>query len=580
MRKPLLLFAVLLTAFMGIAAQAHAEGEGLKPDRTSDEKAVYDAAAKAVNLSAKAPEYTTFDWETYQYFKLTHIDSVTISRRPAGTYDDGTLLATLRSVSVGQDIAYTDLNVEADANYEYIFSVFVDGLQSTNGYVQVYTGAIPGTVTRFNASVANYAVPEVDLTVTAPETMKDGSPLAKNVSIDILTGSTWDGYNVIHTFENVEAGKTYTWKHTGLEMDQTIEYRAYARSGKNGKGSPEYAETHVGLVAPGTPVNFQATRQGNNVVLTWEKPLTGRYNGDYDAANTTYKLTRIYMDKSTDVVAANIEGYTYTDVPDVDEETCVRYELVAANSEGESTDAATSGQVTLGAPLSLPFEESFAKSQFMHKGWSTLTTQDDPYYNYTAWNLYSTNSVYYLPEDATLAVAPQDNDGGMATSLFYGYCPDGQTESLVSPHVKVDGADNIELKFYYWEMGQDATKNEIKVWVSRDDAEWQPLWTSPLKETMEPQWSEVVLPIVNTKGNTTVRIKLDAVHHTGPVTDVIIDNITLTELSAAGIGSVKAQGTAQTEYYTLSGMRVAKPAAHGTYIVKNGSSVKKITVKP
>ena len=409
--------------------------------------------------------------------------------------------------------------------------------------------------------------------------MKDGSALANNVCIDVLKGSAWEGYEVIHTFENVKAGETYTWRHEVNEMDQTIEYRAYARSGKNGKGITEYATTHVGLVAPETPQNFKAVRQGDNVVLTWEKPLTGRYNGDYDAENTTYKLTRVYLDKTEVIAATNISGYTYTDSPEADEEESITYKLVAVNSEGESATPAVSNQVAIGKALELPFEESFFGSKFTHKGWTTETSQNDPYYTYKAWNLYSSSTVYYLPEDKSLAVMPQDNDGGMACCLFYGHSEDGQTESLVSPHVNPAGADNVELKFNYWEMGSNATKNEIKVWVSRDDQAWELLWTSTLKEEFEPQWSEVTLPIFNTKANNNIRIKIDAIRHEGPVTDVLIDNITMTELDATGINTVKPAIVGETEYYTLSGVRINKPATRGTYIVKNGDSVKKIMVK-
>ena len=581
MRKTLPLFVLALTAFGALSTPAMAQDESLNPDRTSDEKAVYSATEHTVTLSAKAPETTVIDWSTYTYHDLTHIDSITIHRRFTNTYDDGVQVGTVATPAVGATFSYVDRQVQDDQNYEYYFTVYVDGLNSGKGYVSVYTGVLPGNITAFDASAPSFDKAEVDITVTAPTAMKDGSPLADNVSIDIQTGSIWDGYQTLHTFENVEAGKTYTWRHTGMQMEQTITYRAYARSGQNGKGITETVDTHVGLVAPGTPANFVARRQGDSVVLTWEKPAKGAYNGDYDAANTLYKLTRVYLDKSEQLVATNISGYTYTDSPNVDEETAVTYQLVALNTVGESAQAAVSQQVTVGKPLDLPFEESFTRSQYDHKGWTTLSTQDDPYYTYNAWNLYSSESVYYLPEDTYLAVAPVDNDGGMATCLFYGYCPDGQSEALVSPHINVNGAENVELKFCYWEMAQDATKNELKVWVSRDDAEWQLLWTSDKKEEMEPQWSRVTLPIRSTSACNTLRVKIEAVRHEGPVTDVLLDNITLTELSHTGIDGVRP-GQAEPDaeqYFTLSGMRIAKPAARGTYLVKKNGVVKKVAVR-
>ena len=579
MKRTLRLFAVMLTALWGVAATATAQKITLDPDRTTNENAVYNAADKSVTLTATAPKYTIMDWETYLYEELTHIDSVTISRRPSGKFDNTQQIATVKDVTVGGEVKYIDKTVEADSNYEYLFTVYVDGLNSTNGYITVYTGLLPGNISNFTASVANYKVGTVDISVTAPTKMKDGSALANDVCIDVLKGSTWDGYEVVHTFENVKAAQTYTWKHEVSEMDQTIEYRAYARSGKNGKGVVEYATTHVGLVAPETPQNFKAVRQGDNVVLTWEKPLTGRYNGDYDAENTTYKLTRVYLDKSEVIAATNISGYTYTDSPEADEEESITYQLVAVNSEGESATPAVSNQVAIGKALELPFEESFFGSKFTHKGWITATSQNDPYFTYKAWNLYANSTVYYLPEDKSLAVMPQDNDGGLACCLFYGHSEDGQTESLISPHVNPAGADNVELKFNYWEMASNATKNEIKVWVSRDDNAWELLWASTLKEEFEPQWSEVTLPIVNTKANGNIRIKIDAIRHDGPITNVLLDNITMTELDATGINTVKPAIVGEAEYYTLSGVRINKPATRGTYIVKNGDSVKKIMVK-
>lgn len=579
MKKPLLMFTVMAAALLGFSTTAQAQSTTLKPDRTQSETAVYNPADNTVTVSAKAPTTTTFDWETYTYEDLTHIDSITVYRRTAGTYEGGIRLGRVDNPEVGKEFSYTDKRVETDNNYEYILTVYVDNLKSTDGFVTVYTGLLPGNVSNFEASVAKYNVPEVDITVTAPSAMRDGSDLAKNVSIDILSGDTWSGYNVIHTFENVEAGKTYTWKHTVSEKNATINYRAYARSGINGKGYTEYAETHVGLVAPGTPANFTATRQGDGVALSWEKPLKGRYNGDYDPANTTYKLTRVYKDNTKELVVSNISGYTYSDTPDFGEETCVTYELVAVNSEGESTDAAKSGQVLLGKALDLPFKESFANSQYEHKGWMTTTTQDDPYYTYNAWNLYSTNSVYYLPEDVALTVEPMDGDKGMATCLFYSYCEDGQTEALLSPHVNVGGADNVELRFYFWEMNGEATKNAIKAWVSRDDADWELLWESKSKSFAVPMWSEVVAPISGTKANKTLRIKIEAIRHAGPVTDMMVDNITLTAKGTDGIGSVDAETDGKAEFYTLSGTRLAGPAQHGTYIVRKGGNVRKVTVK-
>ena len=74
----------------------------LDPDRTSNENAVYNVADNSVTVTATAPKYTIMDWDTYLYEELTHIDKVTISRRPAGNFNDVTLIATLDNIWVAR----------------------------------------------------------------------------------------------------------------------------------------------------------------------------------------------------------------------------------------------------------------------------------------------------------------------------------------------------------------------------------------------------------------------------------------------------------------------------------------------
>ena len=256
------------------------------------------------------------------------------------------------------------------------------------------------------------------------------------------------------------------------------------------------------------------------------------------------------------------------------------FSLYAVNSAGECTVGAESGQVTAGQAASLPFKESFVNAGLEHKGWQKATTQNDEYYTYDAWCLSSEATMYYLLNDEYIRILPQDDDNGFASCKFYGYSEDGQTESLISPRMAVGETKNVKVSFYYWNTLEDANKSEVKLYVSRDGGDWENvLSTKPLTEGM-PQW-EQYSKVLSMEGTTDLRIKLDAVRHDGPIVNISIDNICVEATTETGISFVTTGDDCQahTDYFTISGTRINRPTAPGTYIVRTGKSVKKVVLK-
>ena len=289
-----------------------------------------------------------------------------------------------------------------------------------------------------------------------------------------------------------------------------------------------------------------------------------------------------YQSIREELVKAGIKGTTYTDNLGSAEEMAVRYKLVAVNAAGESMTAAECGPVNAGSPAALPFKESFAGCVYAHKGWSTATTQDPDGYVYEAWELKHTGTMYHFPTDEDLSINPQDGDGGFAACLFYGYCEEGQTESLISPNMAVEGVKAVDLKFWLYEVEDDASGNILNVSVSYDGGEWQQVYTHEPPADGAPQWREITVPVTVKEGCGKLRLKFDAVRMGLMYTDVMIDNITVEKSTSSAIEGVVTDGAdaqAPAEYFTLSGVRVSKPVAPGTYIVSRGNDVKKIMIK-
>lgn len=560
--------AVLFCSMSSAIAQTN---PGLNPERIRGQKASYDAKENTITITATAPSRTEYDWDTYyQDFPLDHISYISIKRHTPGTSWPTEELGRVENPELGKEFSYIDKDVTADKQYEYSFTVVVDTLKSQESYLQVYTGLTPGTVSNFTATTKNATTNTIDFTLTAPDTAVTGESLqGQKLSIRIEQHTGFFDYTPIDTIENVQPGQTISFSKDGFELKQSYRFRALAYVGNEGKGGFEQADIYVGLDYPGTPLNLKAEPDGNSVHLTWDAPKTGSRGGSYDPEITTYTLTRIYTDGTKEVAAKGIKGTEYTDAPELTEEQALSYELEGVNLAGSSLTAAKSESVVIGPASRLPFIESFSGAALTYKGWTTQTTQNDKYYTYKAWNFLSTGSLYYFPTDEYMTIEPQDSDGGVAICTVYGYAKDGQTESLISPHINVLGKKAITLSFAFYYIPKEGSNNELKVYASKDDGDWENIFNSSSLIGLNPEWRTISVPLA-LDSNSKVRLKFDAIAHNGSTSDIFIDNIKVKEGVSTGISSIssKTANTKNSPRYNLSGQRIS--GSYKGIVIQNG----------
>ena len=560
--------AVLFCSMSSAIAQTN---PGLNPERIRGQKASYDAKENTITITATAPSRTEYDWDTYyQDFPLDHISYISIKRHTPGTSWPKEELGRVENPELGKEFSYIDKDVTADKQYEYSFTVVVDTLQSQESYLQVYTGLTPGAVRNFKATTKDATTSTIDFTLTAPDTAVTGESLqGQKLSIRIEQHTGFFDYTPIDTIENVQPGQTISFSKDGFELKQSYSFRALAYVGNEGKGGFEQADIYVGLDYPGTPLNLKAEPDGNSVHLTWDAPKTGSRGGSYDPEITTYTLTRIYTDGTKEVAAKDIKGTEYTDTPELTEEQALSYELEGVNLAGSSLTAAKSESVVIGPASRLPFKESFSGAALAYKGWSTQTTQNDKYYTYKAWNFLSTGSLYYFPTDEYMTIEPQDSDGGVAICTVYSYAKDGQTESLISPHINVLGKKAITLSFAFYYIPKEGSSNELKVYASKDDGDWENIFNSSSLIGLNPEWRTISVPLA-LDSNSKVRLKFDAIAHNGSTSDIFIDNIKVEEGVSTGISSIssKTANTKNSPRYNLSGQRVS--GSYKGIVIQNG----------
>lgn len=568
---------IFTAAAMTVSLSAFA----LQPEPVSKQNAVYNSATNTVTITGVAPTQTEMDWDSYIQEDLTHISYISIERHETGTvWPDNAEIARLTRVAPGDAISYTDAEVETDRRYEYRITVDVGGENSYSNYASVYTGVLPAQISAFTASVADHNATEITLSITAPALTAEGTALSGTMSLVIQSYADWS-YATIHTIGDAEPGKTYTWTHTGLDLNKDYHYHAYALIGANGKGEALDADIVTGLDKPGMPENLTCTAQASSVKLTWEKPLKGSKGGAYDPENTTYTVKRIYTDGQETVVAKELKTQEYTDDPGLNEKVAASYAVTASNKAGDSFKDAESDVIVFGPASPMPFAESFAGEQFARKGWTFFCAETEPLYRPKGWHIEKSGYMFFLPTEEYLTIDPSDNDEGIISCTFDAYSRDGVASSLISPEIDASGVETADISFHYLKMCLNGMANKLVVSLSRDNGEWETIFTSPSEEEDKaPEWT-AVSEKADLGGSSQIRLKFDGIRHEGPMVDVYLDNI-LVSAAESGIGSVAADDNtdAPAVYYTIQGIRLAgKPDTAGIYIVKRGNKTEKILVK-
>lgn len=168
---------------------------------------------------------------------------------------------------------------------------------------------------------------KVYFTVCVPEQDRDKKPIVKG---DITKIDVYRKYeNFAFTIEDPVPGEIYGQIDEGVEQRVTYTYYIIATD-KNGKtrNYQSYALAYVGFDVPFQIWGSTATSDGRNVTLKWDAPTAGEHNGKFNADELCYDIYRVSSGKET-LVVENLLKTEYTDTPNVDEITGLKYNIIA-----------------------------------------------------------------------------------------------------------------------------------------------------------------------------------------------------------------------------------------------------------
>jgi hypothetical protein len=383
----------------------------------------------------------------------------------------------------------------------------------------------------------------------APNQNVDESELAVVPRIEVLRDGT-----LIKTFENVEGGSTQSFTDE-VETDGTYEYTVIAYN-DNGNSELVKASAYIGVNEPGKPAwaKVVETSTPGEVTITWGAPeadVDGNYINPEVVKYTIEQYTNNNTYRSTQV-ASEIEGYSYTFVPELNDDTqgFVKFEVKAVTKVGENWRGTYTANIPVGEAEEAPFYESFANSTLSHywgdgeTNFYTLVSisETGSYSDYNGWNRLTDES--FSTNDGA-----QDGDNGFLGMFGYAYDDDayegGRLEEyheLISTKIDLSGLSNPTLSLYAFNWIYNGWKhdpNKVSVDVVCDGVR-TPMGTWVMQDFDAEGWNQILVPLDQWEG------KVINFIITGQVIDnfnwVLIDNISIeavnnTDMAATSISA-------------------------------------------
>lgn len=252
----------------------------------------------------------------------------------------------------------------------YMSSVFIDEI-SVNGTPMLKS---PDAVTDFTVTPDPSGASKATISFKAPEKCVDGSGLTSLIGVKIR-----NGYFDIEDITDVKPGDAVNYT---VEMDcaDTYTFNVVAYN-EIDEGVNSSQTLYVGLDIPATPRNVVLHDEVDHIAVTADS-FSAAHNGVFFPEEVDFNLYEITRDEygypAVGSLLATTRGDSSMTLPwstVTGEQQIVSYVTNASNAAGESPNYYQTNSIVLGAPYSLPFEESFDNGTSSYF-WMTIVTNN------------------------------------------------------------------------------------------------------------------------------------------------------------------------------------------------------------
>ena len=226
----------------------------------------------------------------------------------------------------------------------------------------------PAAVTNLTATAGAEGALEVNITLTAPATAIDGSPLSGTEDLYIYRDDV-----LVKTFENVTPGSSLTWQDTDVQDGRNYTYYVVAANESGNGAKSEDVAVYVGQDAPDDVENVQVVSLGDNTItMAWDPVTTGANGGYVNPSTIQYSVVTIELNEFwgfpipvEGVTLGVVTGKTTAIVNypvDEGEQDFGYFGVKATIGNHDSDPTSWFAYAIIGAPYELPLEESFTNA--------------------------------------------------------------------------------------------------------------------------------------------------------------------------------------------------------------------------
>ncbi|MGM9861120.1 MAG: choice-of-anchor J domain-containing protein [Muribaculaceae bacterium] len=402
----------------------------------------------------------------------------------------------------------------------------------------------------------------------APKAVQDltvSPDLSGNTTVSIafaMPGTTVDEKEITGTLEaQIYRGEQLVYSATDLDKGASVSFVDEVNAHGNQtyevlavadgiKGMATRSTVFVGNSRPLAPENVSAVENAEKygeVTITWDDPKADELGRAILPQTLTYDIEYAWDDGTTGILAEGIQGNSYTYAPKepTDKEQFVAYQIKAHTPYGASNVATrTNEQIPVGAAYKAPWSESFTSPTTSPMGTSLVNGTIN-----CGWGGYSDSD----------GINSQDGDG-----VFAGFrgVTQGNAGSLYTGKLDCSDVTLPVISYWVYKMGPEDV-NTIEFFVG-GFGQWESLDLTSMDQ-LDEGWNKIELPLDDYEG-ATIRLKWLATVNL--YSYVLLDNVVL-KSSVSGITDVTDVDAypIRTQFYTIGGVEVARPAVGTPYVV-------------
>lgn len=215
----------------------------------------------------------------------------------------------------------------------------------------------PETVTNLEATPGKNGALEATLTWIMPTKNTDGGTLVQLTGARIErmdASSLWNSFEEIGTVENSIPGAELSYTDNTISKAGPYQYRVIAYNNAGTAKPVASNEIWIGEDTPNPVTDITLTPEGNNILLNFTPPTTGKNNGYIDISALSYKIERIAGGTKTIIEEAYSGALPYKD--DIAELNSYAYIVTVKTKSGTESEAVQSETLIAGPALTIPYD--------------------------------------------------------------------------------------------------------------------------------------------------------------------------------------------------------------------------------